>query len=328
MSRAIRAIRIRDFGGPEVLRYETVEIGEPGPGQARVRHTAVGINFIDVYHRTGLYAVPLPSGLGVEGAGVVEAVGPDVTDVAPGDRVAYGSGVPPGSYAEAHLVPTASLVRVPDGISDEQAAAMMLKGLTVQYLLRRTRRAQAGETVLLHAAAGGVGLLFCQWARELGVTVIGTVSSDGKAELARAHGCAHVLIHGRDDIAACVLELTSGQGVPVVYDSVGKDTFAASLDSLAPLGLLVSFGQSSGLVPPLDLRVLSEKGSLYVTRPTLRTYVTRREDLLAAASELFEVVLSGKVKVEIGARFALADTAEAHRALEARQTTGSVILLP
>jgi NADPH:quinone reductase len=322
------AIRIHAPGGPEALSWDEVELDPPGPGQAQLRQTAVGLNFIDVYHRTGLYPLPMPSGLGVEAAGVVEAIGSDVTDVAIGDRVTYGSGVTPGAYAERRNVPAAALVRIPDRITDAEAAAIMLKGLTTHYLLRRTHRLQAGETVLLHAAAGGVGLLFCQWARALGATVIGTVSSDAKAELARAHGCAHVLIHGQDDIAKRVRELTGGRGVPVVYDSVGKDTFAASLDSLAPLGLLVSFGQSSGVVPPFDLRVLSDKGSLFVTRPTLKTYTAKRQDLEGSAEQLFEVVGSGKVKVEIGATFALRDAADAHRALEARKTTGSVVLIP
>jgi NADPH:quinone reductase len=322
------AIRVHEFGGPEALRWEEIDVPEPGPGQARVRQTAVGVNFIDVYHRTGLYPLPLPTGIGSEGAGIVDAVGPGVTEVQVGERVAYGSGAPPGSYAELRNLPAAALVRIPDAISDAQAAALMLKGLTVHYLLRRTHRAQAGETVLLHAAAGGVGLLFCQWAKALGVHVIGTVSSDAKAELARAHGCTHTLVHGRDDLVQRVRELTEGRGVPVVYDSVGKDTFAASLDCLAPLGLLVSFGQSSGVVPPLELRVLSEKGSLYVTRPTLKTYTARREDLLGAAEQLFEIIASGKVKVEIGATWPLREAAAAHRALEGRKTTGSVVLLP
>jgi NADPH2:quinone reductase len=322
------AIRIHETGGPEVLRWEEIDLPAPGPGEVQLRQTAVGLNFIDVYHRSGLYAVKLPAGLGSEGAGVVTAVGAGVTDVAVGERVAYGSGAPPGSYAEMRNLPAAAVVRVPDAITDAQAAAIMLKGLTVHYLLRRTYRVSAGETVLLHAAAGGVGLLFCQWAKALGVEVIGTVSSDAKAELARAHGCAHTLVHGRDDIVARVKELTGGRGVPVVYDSVGKDTFALSLDALAPLGLLVSFGQSSGLVPPFDLRTLSDKGSLFVTRPTLKTYAAKREDLVEGATALFEMVASGKVKVEIGASFALRDVAEAHRALEARKTTGSVVLLP
>jgi NADPH2:quinone reductase len=327
MTRA-HAIRIHETGGPEVLRWEEVDVPPPDLGEAQVRHTAIGLNFIDTYQRSGLYKLPLPSGLGAEGAGIVEAVGLGVSEVAVGDRVAYGSGAPPGAYAEVRNLPAAALVRVPDAISDRAAAAVMLKGLTVHYLLRRTHRLHAGETVLLHAAAGGVGLLFCQWARALGATVIGTVGSEAKAELARAHGCTHTLIHGRDDIPARVRELTSGKGVPVVYDSVGKDTFAASLDSLAPLGLLVSFGQSSGLVPPLDLRVLSEKGSLFVTRPTLRTYTARRDDLVESCEALFEMVASGKVKVEIGAAFPLREAAEAHRALEGRKTTGSVVLEP
>ncbi len=322
------AIRIHELGGPEVLRWEEIDVPAPGPGQAQLRQTAVGLNFIDIYHCSGLYPLPLPAILGSEAAGVVEAIGPGVTEVAVGDRVAYCSGVAPGAYAERRNLPAAALVVLPPAISEPQAAAMMLKGLTVHYLLRRTHRAQAGETVLLHAAAGGVGLLFCQWARALGVTVIGTVGTEAKAELAREHGCAHVLIHGKDDIVQRVRELTSGRGVPVVYDSVGKDTFATSLDALAPLGLLVSFGQSSGVVPPLELRVLAEKGSLFVTRPTLRTYTAQRDDLINAAEALFEVVGSGKVKTKIGATFALRDAAEAQRALASRKTTGSVVLLP
>jgi NADPH2:quinone reductase len=322
------AIRIHETGGPEVLRWEDVDVPEPGPGQAQVRQTAIGLNFIDCYHRSGLYALPLPTGLGSEGAGVVTAVGPGVTEVAIGERVAYGSGAPPGAYAELRNLPAAALVRLPEGVTDAQAAAVMLKGLTAHYLLRRTYQVKSGETVLLHAAAGGVGLIFCQWARALGVTVIGTVGSEAKAELARAHGCAHTLVHGQDDIAKRVRELTGGRGVPVVYDSIGKDTFMASLDALAPLGLLVSFGQSSGVVPPFDLRVLSDKGSLYVTRPSLRTYAAKRDDLIEGAEALFEIITGGKVKVEIGATFPLRDAAEAHRALEGRRTTGSVILQP
>jgi NADPH2:quinone reductase len=322
------AIRIHETGGPEVLRWDELDVPAPGPGEAQLRQTAVGLNFIDCYHRSGLYPLPLPAILGTEAAGVVTAIGEGVTGLAVGDRVAYGSGAPPGAYTEHRNLPAAALVRVPDGISDAQAAAVMLKGLTAHYLLRRTYRVKAGETVLLHAAAGGVGLIFCQWAKALGVTVIGTVGSDAKAELARAHGCTHTLVHGRDDIPKRVRELTGGRGVPVAYDSIGKDTFDASLDSLAPLGLLVSFGQSSGPVPPFDLRTLSQKGSLYVTRPSLYTYASKREDLTEAAQALFEVITTGKVKVEIGATFALRETADAHRALEGRRTTGSVILQP
>lgn len=323
----MRAIRIHEHGGPEVLRVEEVEVGEPGPGQVRVRHTAIGVNFLDTYHRSGLYELPLPSGLGTEGAGVVEAVGPGVTEVSLGQRVAYCGG-PPGAYAEARLVPADRLVPLPDDIDDRSAAAAMLKGLTAHYLLRRTRRLQAGDTVLFHAAAGGVGLFFCQWARSLGVTVIGTVSTEAKGELARAHGCAHTIVYGREDFVARVRELTSGAGVDVVYDSVGKDTFFGSLDCLRPLGLMVSFGQSSGPVPPFDILLLSRKGSLFLTRPTLATYVARREDLLAAAAELFDVMRRGVVKVIVGQTFPLEAAADAHRALESRRTVGSTILLP
>src|SRR5436190_6329042 len=284
-----KAIRLHQTGGPEVLRWEEVEVGEPGEGQARVRHTAIGVNFIDTYHRSGLYPLPLPTGLGSEGAGVVEAVGPGVTHVRPGDRVAYAGG-PPGSYAEARLVPADRLVKLPEGISDRQAAAMMLKGMTVQYLIRRTYKVQPGDTVLFHAAAGGVGLIACQWLKALGATVIGTVGSDEKADLARAHGCDHAIVYTREDFAKCVREITGGKGVPVVYDSVGKSTFAGSLDCLRPLGLMVSLGNASGPVPPFDISTLTQKGSLYVTRPTLSTYTASRADLEATASDLFDVV--------------------------------------
>ena len=286
------AIRFHQTGGPDVLQWDEVEVGKPGPGQARVRHTAVGLNYIDTYHRSGLYKLPLPSGLGSEGAGIVEEVGDGVADIKKGDRVAYAGG-PPGSYAEARVMPADRLVKLPDGIPDNQAAAMMLQGMTVQYLIRRTYRVQKGDTILVHAAAGGVGLILCQWAKHLGATVIGTVGSDEKARLARAHGCDHVLVLGREDVVARVRALTGGRGVRVVYDGVGKDTFAASLDCLAPRGLLVSFGQASGPVPPLDPLVLSAKGSLYLTRPTLMHYAATKEALRAAAAELFAVVSSG-----------------------------------
>ena len=322
-----KAIRLYQTGGPEVLRWEDVEVGEPGPGQARVRHTAVGVNFIDTYHRSGLYPIPLPGGLGSEAAGVVEAVGPDVSVVRTGDRVAYAGG-PPGSYAEVRVMPADRLVKVPAGVSDHQAAAMMLKGMTVQYLIRRTYRVQPGDTVLFHAAAGGVGLIACQWLRALGATVIGTVGSDEKAALARAHGCDHVIVYTREDFPKRVRELTGGAGVPVVYDSVGKSTFAGSLDCLRPLGLLVSFGNASGPVPPFELGILAPKGSLYVTRPTLATYTATRADLEATAKELFDVVGSGKVKVEIRHTYPLRDAQQVHRDLEARKTTGSVVMLP
>lgn len=307
---------------------EELELPAPGPGEVLVRQRAAGLNFIDTYHRSGLYAVPsLPSGLGMEGAGVVEAVGPEVTDVAPGDRVAYATG-PLGAYAEARVMPARHLVKLPDGIDDATAAAMMLKGMTVEYLIRRTYPVQAGETVLFHAAAGGVGLIACQWLRHLGATVIGTVGSDEKAELARAHGCAHTIVYTREDFAARVRELTGGRGVPVVYDSIGKATFPASLDCLMPRGMFVGFGNASGKPGPFDMMALAAKGSLYLTRPTLMTYNASREDLLASARALFEVVQAGAVKIEVRQRFALDQVQDAHRAMESRATTGSSVLLP
>jgi len=321
-----KAIRFHRTGGPEVLTLDEVEVGAPGSGEARVRHTAIGVNFVDTYHRSGLYPLPLPSGLGVEAAGVVEAVGPGVSEVAPGDRVAYAA--TPGAYSEARLVPADRLVKLPEGISDRHAAAMMVKGLTVQALLRRTHRVEPGETVLFHAAAGGVGLIAIQWLKAIGATVIGTVGSDAKAALARAHGCDHVVVYTREDFAKRVREITGGAGVPVVYDSVGKDTFEGSLDSLRPLGLMVTYGNASGPVPPFDVGVLGRKGSLFLTRPSVFTYIARREDLLRGAAELFEMVLSGKVKVEIGGAWPLAKAAEAHRALQGRSTTGSLLLIP
>jgi NADPH2:quinone reductase len=323
-----KAIRFHTTGGPEVLRLEDVEIGTPSAGEALIRHTTVGVNYIDIYHRTGLYPVAgPPSGLGMEAAGVVEAVGPGVTDVAVGDRVAYAMS-PIGAYTERRLMPVALLVRLPDGVSDEHAAAMMLKGLTAQYLLRRTHRVQPGETILFHAAAGGVGLIACQWAKHLGARVIGTAGSDEKAALALANGCDEVIVYTRENFADRVRTLTGGAGVPVVYDSVGQATFEGSLDCLAPLGLMVSFGNASGPVPPVNLAVLAQKGSLFLTRPTLATYVARREDLLAAAAELFAVVASGAVEIHIGRRYPLAEAAAAHRDLEGRATTGSIVLLP
>jgi NADPH2:quinone reductase len=321
------AVRLYETGGPDALRWEEVEVGEPGPAQARVRHTAVGVNFIDTYHRSGLYPLPLPTGLGSEGAGVVEAVGPGVTAVRPGDRVAYAGG-PPGSYSESRVMPVDRLVKVPDGITDRQAAAMMLKGMTVQYLVRRTYRVKSGETVLFHAAAGGVGLIACQWLKSLGATVIGTVGSEEKAELARVHGCDHAIVYTREDFPKRVRELTGGAGVPVVYDSVGKSTFRASLDCLQPLGLFVSFGNASGPVPPFELSLLTQKGSLYATRPTLATYTATRADLEATARELFDVVRSGAVKVAVNHTYRLKDAVQVHRDLEGRKTTGSVVMLP
>jgi NADPH:quinone reductase len=322
-----KAIRLSQTGGPDVLKWEDVPVGEPAAGQARVRHTAIGVNFIDTYHRSGLYPIPLPGGLGSEGAGVVEAVGPGVAHVRPGDRVAYAGG-PPGSYAEVRVMSADRLVRIPDGISDPQAAAMMLKGMTVQYLIRRTYKVQPGDTVLFHAAAGGVGLIACQWLKALGATVIGTVGSDEKAALARAHGCDHPIVYTREDFPVRVRELTGGAGVPVVYDSVGKSTFQGSLDSLRPFGLLVSFGNASGPVPPFELGILAPKGSLYVTRPTLATYTATRTDLEATANELFDVVRSGKVKVEVRQTYKLRDAQQVHRDLEARTTTGSTVMVP
>lgn len=322
-----KAIRIHATGGPDVLCWEHVEVGNPTEGQARVRHTAVGVNFIDTYHRSGLYPLSLPSGLGSEAAGVVEAVGPGVTVVRPGDRVAYAGG-PPGSYSESRVMPANILVPIPDGVADQTAAAVMLKGMTAQYLIRRTYPVKAGETVLLHAAAGGVGLIACQWLKALGATVIGTVGSDEKAVMARAHGCDHVIISTREDIAKRVREITGGAGVPVVYDSVGKDTFLSSLDCLRPLGLMVSFGNSSGKVTPFDIGILSQKGSLYLTRPTLATYTVTRADLEATANEVFEIIRQGKVKVEVRHIYPLAEAERVHRDLEGRRTIGSIVMIP
>jgi NADPH:quinone reductase len=322
-----KAVRFHKTGGPEVLVYEDVQVGEPGEGQVRLRHTAIGLNFIDTYHRSGLYPLPLPSGLGLEAAGVVEAVGRGVTHLAAGDRIAYAGG-PPGAYSEVRLAPAEKLVKIPKGISDQEAAAMMLKGLTVQYLIRRVYRVQKGETVLFHAAAGGVGLIACQWLKALGVTVIGTVGSDDKAKVAKAHGCDHTIVYTRENFVERVKEITGGRKVPVVFDSVGKDTFAGSLDCLQPRGLLAVFGNGSGPVAAFDLNLLAGKGSLYVTRPTLMTYTALRGDLEAGANELFDVVKSGKVKIEINQTYKLQDAAQAHRDLEARKTTGSTVLLP
>lgn len=322
-----KAVRFYKTGGPDVLVYEDVDVGAPGEGQARIRHAAIGLNFIDTYHRSGLYPLPLPSGIGLEGAGVVEAVGPGVDYLKAGDRVAYAGG-PPGSYSEVRLIPADRLVKIPDGISDQQAAAMMLKGLTVQYLIRRTYKVQPGQTVLFHAAAGGVGLIACQWLKALGCTVIGTVGSDEKATLARAHGCDHTIVYTRENFAERVKEITGGAKVPVVYDSVGKDTFMGSLDCLQPLGMLVVFGNGSGPVAAFDLNLLAQKGSLFVTRPTLMTYTAKRADLVASAEELFDVVRSGKVRIEVNQTYALKDAKQAHIDLEGRKTTGSTVLLP
>jgi NADPH2:quinone reductase len=323
-----KAIRIYETGGRDVLRFEDFDPGKPGPGEALVRHEAVGLNFIDVYHRTGLYPIPsLPAVIGLEGAGVVEEIGEGVNEVAVGDRVAYAGG-PIGAYAEIRRIPAERLVRLPDGISTRQAAAMMLQGMTARYLLRGCYRVSAGDTILIHAAAGGVGSIVCQWAKHLGASVIGTVGSEEKAELARQKGCDHPIIYTREDFAQRVMEITAGRGVDVVYDSVGKTTFEKSLSCLRPMGMMVSFGQSSGSVPPFDLGVLSARGSLFLTRPSLMTYTARREDLLAHARDLFEMVETGTVKIEIHQTYPLAQAAEAHRAIEERKTTASSILLP
>ena len=321
-----KAVRFHKTGGPEVLVYEDVEVGDPGAGQARIRNTAVGLNFIDTYHRSGLYPLPLPSGLGLEAAGVVEALGAGVTHVKVGDRVGYAGG-PPGAYSQVRVMPAEKLVKVPEGIDDKQVAAMMIKGLTVQYLIRRVYRVEKGETVLFHAAAGGVGLIACQWLKALGATVIGTVGSDEKAKIAKAHGCDHTIVYTRENFVDRVADITGGAKVPVVFDSVGKDTFAGSLDCLKPRGLLAVFGNGSGPVTGVDINTLS-RGSFYVTRPTLMTYTANRKDLEAGAQELFDVVKTGKVKIEINQTYKLQDAAQAHRDLESRKTTGSTVLLP
>lgn len=321
-----RAIRFDRIGGPEVLRVEAVEVGDPGPGQARVRHSYVAVNFIDVYFRTGRYPLPLPNGLGSDAVGVVEAVGAGVTDVKPGDRVGYLLG-PQGAYSDLRVMPADVLIPLPDGVDDRSAAALMMKGLTAQYLFRQVYPLHGGETILYHAAAGGVGLVACQWARAIGVTMIGTVSTDAKAEVARAHGCAHVIVTAREDVARRVRELTDGRGVPVVYDSVGRDTLAASLDSLQVRGTLVSNGTSSGPVT-IDTQVLAAKGSLWVTRPAMVHYATPRTKMLAMAAELFEHVQAGRIRGEPRQEFALEQAADAHRALESRATVGATVLVP
>jgi NADPH2:quinone reductase len=323
----MKAIRVHEPGGPEVLRWEDVTVGDPGAGEARIRHTAVGLNYVDTYYRTGLYKAPaLPFVPGSEAAGVVEAVGPGVSDIKPGMRVAYGA-APLGAYAQARLVPADRLVPLPDGIDDRTAAAMMLKGMTAHYLLLRIGRIKKGDTILVQAAAGGVGLIACQWARALGATVIGTVGSDEKAELARAHGCQHPIVYTREKFVDRVKEITGGKGVRVAYDSVGKDTLIGSVECLQTFGTVALFGQSSGLVPPFDLSLLA-RGSNFITRPTLFQYVAAREDLFAAARALFDVVLSGAVKIEVRQTYPLSDAARAHRDLESRKTTGSTVLLP
>jgi len=320
------AIRIHETGGPEKMRWEEVEVGSPGPGQVLVRNTAVGLNFIDVYQRTGLYPLPLPLTLGMEGAGVVEAVGPKVKEFKVGDRVAYAN--PIGSYAEVCLRPVERLVKVPAGVDDKIAAAIMLKGMTAWYLVKRTYKVRKGDTVLVHAAAGGVGQILCQWAKHLGATVIGTVGSDAKAALAKKAGCKHVIVTSREKFVDRVKEITKGKGVPVVYDGVGKDTFMDSLDCLAPLGLMASFGNASGAVTQFNPGVLAQKGSLFLTRPTLFTYTGKREDLVKAAQDLFAVVKSKAVKISINQTYPLREAAQAHIDLEARKTTGSTVLLP
>lgn len=321
-----KAVRIHKTGGPEVLVYEEVEIGEPNAGEVRIKQTACGLNFIDVYHRTGLYPVELPATIGLEAAGTIDALGAGVSEFKVGDRVAYAA-VPLGAYTDHRIIPAHRIVKLPDSISDIQAAAMMLQGMTVEYLIRRTYEVKSGDTVLLHAAAGGVGLIACQWLKQLGATVIGTVGSEEKAALAKAHGCDHTIFYNREDVAKSVRELTNGKGVPVVYDSVGASTFEGSIDSLAPRGVFVSFGAASGPVPPFEPSMLAQKGSLYFTRPTLMTYTADRTDLVESANALFKAVASG-VKIEASQTYALADTAEAHRALEARETTGSTVLIP
>jgi NADPH2:quinone reductase len=323
-----KALRIHKPGGPEVFVWEDVSLERPGQGQVLLRQTAVGLNYIDVYHRSGLYPIAdFPAIVGMEGAGVVDAVGTGVADLKAGDRVAYAA-MPLGAYAEARLMPADRLVKLPASISDTQAAAMMLQGMTVEYLVRRTYPIARGDTILAHAAAGGVGLILCQWAKHLGATVIGTVGSDEKAALARAHGCDHTIVYTRENFTARVKEITGGKGLPVVYDSIGKDTFEASLDCLRPRGLMVSFGNASGPVPPFNLAILGQKGSLFLTRPSLMAYTATREDLVASANALFDVVGKGAVKIEVHQTYALKDAAQAHRDLEGRRTTGSTVLLP
>ena len=319
-----KAIRIHQTGGPDVLKWEDVDVPAPGVGEALVRQTAAGLNFIDTYQRSGLYPIALPAIMGNEGAGVVEVVGEGVTEVKQGDRVAYHSA--PGAYAERRIVPSWLLAKLPDDISDQQGASMMLKGGTAQYLLRQTYSVQEGDTIVVHAAAGGVGLIICQWAKHLGATVIGTVGSDEKAALAKAHGCDHAIVYSREDFKGQVKEITGGKGVPVVYDSVGKDTFMGSLECLRPRGLMVSFGNASGPPDPLNVLALSQKGSLFLTRPTLGHYTPNHSAVLRVANDLFNVVLSGAVKIEINQTYPLQNAAQAHRDLESRKTTGSTVL--
>lgn len=323
----VKAVRFHRTGGPEVLRYEDVELDKPGPGEVRIRHTAIGLNFVDTYYRSGLYPLALPSGIGNEAAGIVEELGPKVKGLKVGDRVAYAGG-PQGAYSEARNIPAHVLVKLPKEIGDREAASIMLKGMTTEYLLRRTYRLKEGDTVLFHAAAGGVGLIFCQWAKALGAKVIGTVSSDEKAALAKKHGAKWVINTSKENFVERVKEITKGRGVPVVYDSVGKDTWAGSLDCLSPRGLMVSFGNASGPVDGVNLGILAQKGSLYVTRPTLFTYNAAREDLEASARALFKRVAAGDVKIRINQTYPLAEAAQAQTDLTSRRTTGSTVLLP
>ncbi len=322
----VHAIRIHQFGGPEVMTWEEIDVGEPGEGQVRLKHSAIGLNYIDTYHRSGLYKISLPCVIGTEGAGEVTAVGPGVTDIKVGDRVAYAS--PMGAYTEERLIPADRVVKIPDGIDDQTAAAMMLQGMTVRYLLKETFKVGPQTTMLLHAAAGGIGLIACQWAKHLGATIIGTAGSPEKCQLALDHGATHVINYRTEDFVARTKELTGGKGVDVAYDSVGKDTYPGSLDCLKPRGLWVSFGNASGPVPPFDILTLSGKGSLYATRPTLATYTATREDLVATANDLFDVVKRGIVKINVNQTYPLKDAAQAHRDLQSRKTTGSTVLLP
>lgn len=321
-----KAIRIHEHGGPEVMKLEEITVSDPGPGEVRIKQSAVGLNFIDVYHRSGLYPLELPVTLGMEAAGIIDAVGEGVTEYKPGDRVAYGAG-PIGAYTDLRIIPAHRIVALPDSISDTQAAAMMLQGMTVEYLIRRTYEVKSGDTILFHAAAGGVGLLACQWLKQLGATVIGTVGSDEKAELARAHGCDHTILYKTEDVAKRVRDITDGKGVPAVYDSVGAATFEGSLDSLAPRGVLVSFGNASGPVPPFNPGILAQKGSLYFTRPSLMTYVADNRDLANSAKALFDAVAKG-MTVSVNQTYALSQAQQAHRDLESRKTTGSTVLIP
>jgi NADPH:quinone reductase len=323
----VKAIRFDRTGGPEVMKWVDVDVGDPGAGEIRIRQHAVGLNYIDVYFRNGLYPLPLPGGLGMEAAGEVVAVGEGVTQFKEGDRVAYAER-PPGAYAQERVMPAVKVVKIPDALGYDEAASVMLQGLTAQYLLRRTYHVKAGDTILIQAAAGGVGLFVCQWAKALGATVIGTVGSDEKAEIARKHGCDYPIVSTRENFTKRVREITNGAGVPVVYDSIGKDSFTGSLDCLAPLGLFVSFGSSSGPLPPIESQELASRGSLFFTRPTLFSYIGKRSDLEAMSAELFDVLVSGKVKTSVNQRYALADVARAHEDLEARRTTGSTILVP